>query len=393
MFLKRFFNLEFGAISLGILFFYLSNYMNSFMLMGLSESAVISRYLAYAALAGSLIFCLLSIWKNRSQFFARSNSYKLLAVLAISVVLVLATKNIGMLLSLPIGVMLVNTKDKDIFRYVLCSSVVLYAFTVLLYLFGVVTGGDKVDTALFDNKENVKQLISLGFSNPNLAYKFFMPILLSALYLYSDRKAVIIVLLITSTILGLLTGSTAGLIIAVIACIAFSGINRRMTKEAIKKIAPYGFIFLTILSFAIATSFGSPGSLPNPVNDALSGRPQLWSLRVEDGSFVNLFGNNDQYTTSQLSENGQAQQYYALDNTYLYLMVHYGLVIYLLYLWLYVKSTKLINDERILLVGLILLLAMVIGERADFISNIFLLFAIKYVSAYYFNIKDKYRDE
>jgi hypothetical protein len=89
MFLKRFFNLEFGAISLGILFFYLSNYMNSFMLMGLSESAVISRYLAYAALAGSLIFCLLSIWKNRSQFFARSNSYKLLAVLAISVVLVL----------------------------------------------------------------------------------------------------------------------------------------------------------------------------------------------------------------------------------------------------------------------------------------------------------------
>jgi hypothetical protein len=220
-----------------------------------------------------------------------------------------------------------------------------------------------------------------------------MPILLSALYLYSDRKAVIIVLLITSTILGLLTGSTAGLIIAVIACIAFSGINRRMTKEAIKKIAPYGFIFLTILSFAIATSFGSPGSLPNPVNDALSGRPQLWSLRVEDGSFVNLFGNNDQYTTSQLSENGQAQQYYALDNTYLYLMVHYGLVIYLLYLWLYVKSTKLINDERILLVGLILLLAMVIGERADFISNIFLLFAIKYVSAYYFNIKDKYRDE
>ena len=353
--------------------------------MGLDGNAEISRNLAYCALVVAISLSLLSIWRNRKEYFRHGNSFKLVIVVILCALLLIATKNIGMVLSLPVGLILINTKDRTIFKYIFYSSLVLYCLTVIFYTIGFINGGDVVDTPLFDNKENVQQLYSLGFNNPNVAYKFFMPILLSALYLFGERKRIILLLFIVSVVLGLLTGSTAGFIVAGIACLGFAAINREGMKKFVRKIIPYAFAFLTISSFLVALVFGSASSVPNPVNDALTGRPRLWNLRIDNNSYLNVLGNNDQYPTDRFDDKGIEQSYYALDNTFLYLMVHYGLVIYVLYFLVYSKSSLIIRDEKLLLIGLLLLLVLFIGERSDFFSNIYLLFAIKYLALNYFH--------
>lgn len=385
MFLRRFFNLEFGAIFFGTLYFYLLNYANSFRAAAMDGTVAMIQSLSYAVLALVVTLSFMSIWSNKHNLVRRNTLLKLVFVILLGGLLFYATKSVGVVLALPLGIMLINTSDRSIFQYIFYSGVLFFILTVALYLFGVITtAGDRIDTALFDNKENVQQLYSLGFNNPNLTYKFFMPILLSGLYLFGKRKRAIVILFLTSVYIGLLTGSTAGFAIAGMACLSFALIEHGRLKSMIRRITPHMFGILTILTFAVAIVFGTAGSLPNSVNDGLTGRPELWNFRIENGSYINIMHNNDEYSIDGFGKGNSGQGYFALDNTFLYIMVYYGLIVYALYYLLYYKSTRIIKDEKILLVGLLLLATLFIGERSDVYSNIFLLFAVKYMARHYF---------
>lgn len=383
------FSLEFIAIFSISLYFYSATWAAGFRLIGESGQQSFLLNIAYVSLAMSLFASIILFWTNHTHFLR--HKIKTLGLALLLVLIWTLTREVGILSSFIVGAALAGANDRKIFISIFISSSILFLIAVLLGA-DTLVAGNKVDTGLFADRDTHTELLALGFTNPNVAYQFFMPALLSGLYLFGRRKRHIVIFAILSTVIGIATGSTAGFLVAILSCLFFLAINRKPTRRIAKRLAPYGMLLMTLVTFALTSA---PLLYHTTINDALTGRPAFWQLRTENLSFLNLAGDNDSYAVQppqgeercEYVGGGNAIHCFPLDNTPLYIMVHYGIVVFAIYLVVYYRAGKIIKDPKILLIGLLLLLLLLL-ERTNFMNNIYLLFAIKHLTSYDFDIKN-----
>ena len=89
----------------------------------------------------------------------------------------------------------------------------------------------------------------------------------------------------------------------------------------------YLFLFFAIASIAIAVLFHSRTAIWYQINNVLSGRPWAWDLYFTRYG-IRFFGQRIDLTIA------------ALDNAYLRLLIQYGLLTFIVYLWLFVKISR-----------------------------------------------------
>ena len=276
-------------------------------------------------------------------------SISILAFLAVTI------NSISIVLPLIIGFVAINANNRAIVKAIALSFSGLLIFSSLLWMLGL-DGGNAISKPLFGDDSYYSVVVpALGMSNPNGVMLIFTGIILSVLYLCSSKRQsrnVSFVLFVLTIILSSITGSTTGFMIGFASIVAMWFVKYgKHAPDFIRKVAPWMFGIVTAITFVTAVNFGPASSLPNPINDALTTRPYMWNLRIDNGTYLNVYGDNDKfYSESSKAGNETA---YALDNMTLYILVKYGIVVYLIFFYLFYRGSRRINDPALLVFVLI----------------------------------------
>lgn len=177
---------------------------------------------------------------------------------------------------------------------------------------------------------------SLGFTNVNHVFSFFISIVLG-IYIINEYKSkikVASIILIASTLLYMVTNCRTGFfsVLVLVVLMFFED----FVFEKGNRIGYVLFILFTILSFAIGILWGSTPY--NAVNEMLTNRPFAWFTHIS--SFpLSILGN----PTAKV------------DNTYLWLIYRHGLIIYLFYLFMSIRSQRFFRNNKRLFISFVII--------------------------------------
>ncbi len=330
-----------------------------------------------------LLCCLTILYKFLTDinYYAKKKLYLLIAVSVIAF-LAVTVQSISIILPIIIGFVGLGSKNKTTAKVIAVSLSVLLLTSISFYILGL-NGGDTISKPLFGDDSYYSVTVpALGMSNPNGVMMIFTGIIIASLYLTNTkrqtRNAAFVFILLTA-LLSLTTGSTTGLLIGLLSIVLmWLAKYGKKTPVRLQRYVPWMFAIITVLTFFVATVFGPAASLPNPVNDALTTRPYTWNLRIENNSYLNLHGNNDKFF-SEASKAGNSAAY-ALDNMTLYTLVSYGIIVYLIFFYIFYKGSKRLNDSELLVFVFIACLLMLV-ERM-YLYSFVLIFLLKAIIEY-----------
>ena len=228
-------------------------------------------------------------------------------------------------------------EDEDTLKMVkiiFYTSLIMYIIVLILGITDIISS-----TIAYRNIDgNLDVRRSLGFFNANAVFIYYLPIVLSGYYLFSNVKIFNILVLITATILYFFARSRAGYIVV---CL-FILLSLFKNNKIIPKLSKNMFGIMTIISILIAILYGQNST--NTINELLSGRPYFSYYYLENNLVFTFFGNN--MINSMI-----------LDNFYLRLLVNYGIIGYLVYFYIYRKGSSLLQmDYKLMLCSVIFLI-------------------------------------
>ena len=313
--------LEIFIIFLAILFKYLLN-------------AGISQNYLYILIAIMMFLTLMSLYYKK---MTKNQLLKCSIFLIISAYFVVVNKDVNFLISFLLALVCFEKDERQFIKTFLLSSIILYLVTIILGCTNVLESHNLYRTT----DDGIKIRYSLGFVHPNSVFLFFLPIAFAGYYLYGERLLYKIILLVSSVILFILSDCRTGFAIIILLLVLDALIKERGALK-IKNVLPYLFIIFTIVSVFIAVKCGD--DLDNVITNALSDRPYYWKKYIDNGLMFTLVGNQE------------IKQYF-IDNFYILLLVGYGVIGYLIYMYSYYKSLKIMKpDKRITLITLLFII-------------------------------------
>ena len=333
--------LEKIVIFLAILFKYLLN------------AGIPQNYL-YILIIVMMVLTLLSLYNKK---MSKHQLLKCLFFLLISSYFVIVNKDVNFLISFLLALVCYTKDENQFIKVFFISSLILYISTIVLGSLNVL---ESHNLYRFTDDE-VKIRYSLGFIHPNTVFLFFLPIAFAGYYLYGEKLTYKIILLISSFILYILSGSRTGFII-VLLLLVLNIIIQKKNVLKFKKILPYLFIAFTVLSIFIGIKYGNDTN--NVITKALSNRPYFWNLYIENNLMFSLIGN-------------QEIEGYFIDNFYILLLVGYGIIGYLIYMYLYYKSLKIMKPNKKIIIIIFLFLIYGLFESNTIIASIQFIFALQ----------------
>lgn len=324
-----------------------------------------------------LLFMLLTIGASmiHNIDIYRKYGWQIVLWLLIIGFLAIALNSISIVMPMLIGVSAVGASDRLISKIIVTSLSLMLLFSTGMSIAGMV-GGDYVSKPLLGNDNANQSLVSsLGMSNPNGVMMIFITVSVLTIFLCKTRAEARIataVLLAVSILLSYITGSTTGLVVGIFAiALAYNSHKKTVITQMGHRVVSCTFIAVTIITFIIAIMFGPVDKLPNPVNDILTTRPYTWNLRIENKSYINLYGSNDVYSKTKIAPYDGSEDKQSLDNMPLFLMVQCGIIVYLMFVYIFYLGSKSIRSPVILsYVVVICLLTMV--ERMYLFSFVFI---------------------
>ena len=234
---------------------------------------------------------------------------------------------------------------------------------ILLFFLGLTS------SQVFVREESLRY--SLGFTHPNVAGFYFMIIAFECIYLnrYKIKNSYIFYLMVLVIIINILTGSRSSIISLILLLLFLMyyryGKCKILNFKIIKFISRNLFLILMIFSFVTTVQYQNGVSWAVELNNILSERLSLSSLYISKYN-ITLFGNN-------LITRG----YMTLDNSYIYLILKFGIISCGLYYLLYQKKIIELYQNKEYVFLFILLTLMIYGlmESTTLKStyNIFLL--------------------
>lgn len=310
-----------------------------------------SEMLLYGYLAILIIFVIANIYKME---LSKKEYLMIVMLLAFAGFTFITNRDVNLLVSIFVALLFLKRDNKEFVKYFIWSSVFMFCTTVILNASG-----------LLDNKSMIRNTEdgritrhALGFESPNAVFLYFMPIMFAFYYLYGTKKKAIMVFAIFGTTLFYLTNCRTGFILTVLFLIYIVIYKNKMPKN-IKKLLPYLFLVFTIITIAITIYYSN--TKDDNLDKMLSGRPALWNYYYGQGLHKSITG-------------GNLNEEYILDNFYLHIMVHLGIIAYIFYLLVYYKSSKkLEKDERALNILLFYLLYGLVETNTVLASTNFIL--------------------
>lgn len=346
---KKRFSAFYGSVIFYVLFIFLTQWSLSAAKMNeVWLHDILSNTVAFMILPVILALTIYNILNN-VQYYIRRRWFTIFFVITLLFIAV-ASKSLSLTLPLLLGFTGFAAENRKIVKVALLSFVILLCVSYMLSLIGF-NGGDTISKPLFGtDRADVMEVTALGLANPNAAMLVFINIIVLSLLLCKTKKQDLITsaMLITLTVvLSVATGSTTGIImgLATILIMLYAKYGKKASKR-LHKITPWMFILVTALTFLIAIGFGSGSSDEGGINDIFSGRPELWNLRIENNSYINLYGNNDQYQVNRAPGSNEPTQ--ALDNAPLYMLVYLGALVYFIFWYIFYVGSKHIKDTALL---------------------------------------------
>lgn len=300
-------------------------------------------------------------------FYSRNRLFLVLTLILIGL-LIFVSKSPAVVLPLLIGFAGIHASNRMLAKTITISIASLLLISYGFSLMGL-NGGDVESKPLFGADGSDSSIATaLGLSNPNIAMLLYANVIVLFLYLCKTRfqyTLAAIILFLIMLIMGGATGSTTGVIISTVSIILMFGykyIVGYVTSISyfVRRITPYMFIVVTLLSLLVAMTY-TPG-VQSGINDALTNRPYFWNLRTENGSFINIYGNNDEYEVDPESREDNQANHYPLDNEPIYILVHYGIIMYLLFAYIFFSGSKRLRDSELLVYVLIACLTIFAGK-------------------------------
>lgn len=319
---------------------------------------ILSNIVTFMILPAILSLIVYSIASNFHFYYRRR--WFTISFITMLFIIAIASKSLSLTLPLLIGFAGFAAQNRKIAKIALISFSTLLFLSYLFSLVGL-NGGDTLSKPLFGTERTeLSGVTALGLANPNAVMLIVFNVVALALFLsrYGKRDVVTAMCLtVFVATLSVATGSTTGLIIglATILVMLYAKYGKKSSKR-LRRLTPWAFTIVTVLTFLVSISFGSNQGIEGGINDLLTGRPELWNLRIENNSYVNLFGNNDQYQVNRVPGSDEVTQ--ALDNTPLYLLVYLGAIVYLIFWYIFYVGSKYTKDTGLLAYILIATLLM-----------------------------------
>ena len=314
----------------------------------------VSTNLLYVFLAIIIILVFVDLF-NKKIYKDEIRNVIILGIITCYFIIFYSEQNF--LISFLLALVCLRRKDEDFVRTFFYSSIICFTLTLLLNSVGILEQNNMI--RILDGENDLRY--SLGFTHPNEVFLFFLPIVLSGFYLFSDKKLFYILVFGISTVLYNLTYCRTGFYIVML-FLFFVLIKKIFTKKSVKKIILIFTVILTILSIIIAIKFGS--DINNNITKILSGRPYYWNYYINNGTIFTLFGHN------------KVEGIY-LDNFYMYMLVEIGFIGYIIYIYIYYISLKKLNFDYRCLIIITIFLLYGLFEANVIIGSIQFLFALQ----------------
>ena len=186
------------------------------------------------------------------------------------------------------------------------------------------------------SSELVGKNYSLGFMNANECASVFFSTLVCLVILIGENHKYVtnLIILITILVILFLIRSRSATLSLVLLFILYNISVKVKASRGSRALSFLIFPLFTILSLYIAINFTGSG-LFQTINLILSGRFETWHAYYNTFR-INALGNY--FVTGD---------FLALDNAYLYLLFRYGLIVYIIYFLIFMRSTKdFINREQ-----------------------------------------------
>lgn len=265
--------------------------------------------------------------------FSKREIRKIVILLVISIIICYSTGEIDFIYSLLLAIIFVKEENGDylFIKYFVIFAICLFLLTITMWKIGVINSFESVRLV----NGVLTRRNSLGFEHVNAVFKNFFPICLGAYMLSYDedkkkRIALYVIMIVTGFLLYKATDSRTGFY-AILMIAPLDYMISKVEKHHKLGITKYFFLIFSIISVIIAFVFGKSN---NSINELLSDRPILY-YQVLTQSKVSLFSDANKGI---------------VDNTYIWLLYHRGLIVYITYLTIYIKSTKkLINNKMFVL--------------------------------------------
>jgi len=255
--------------------------------------------------------------------FTKESFIKIMLILLITFIMFFLYKEDNIFLYSILGIILIDEDNKDIIKVIFLSLSTMFSITLLLGFIGILPNTDVIR-----NVDGVIQTrYSLGFSNANAAFSYFIPIVLSGIYLYKNNKPFNIIMLLISLFIYHYTKCRTGFYLVILA-LTFNMIN---LKTGIKKGNTIFMIFF-ITSVLLALLFGR--TKYNFVNELLSYRPWYSYQFLKEG--ISIWGMG-------IPKN------IILDNLYLRLLANYSIFGVVIYYYIYNRGSKLCIKDNMLI--------------------------------------------
>lgn len=260
---------------------------------------------------------------------------QLITVLIPFIFVTVMARSLDSFVTLLIALMFSKNDIREFFKIFFISSLTCYLLTITLNFAGVLE--DNSIRRFTENGVIVRN--SLGFSHVNGVFKNFLPIVLSGYFLVKEKniRKYNLFIFIISTVLYSISNSRTGYLCIVI-YLLFTTFIDIMKFKTIRNSVKYIFIICTIITLVIANFAGK--SENNSINELLSNRPVIWNYFINNANAISFINVN--FTRIPI------------DNTYITYLVNYGVLAYIIMFLIKYFAIKKINDNRILLIILIL---------------------------------------
>lgn len=260
--------------------------------------------------------------------FNKESFIKTMIIMVISFVMFFLYKDDNIFLYAILGLVLVGEDNKDIVKTIFISLIIIFLLTIILGMLKVLPITESYRT--IEGEAQIRN--SLGFPNANAAFAYFIPIVLSGVYLFKKDWKFNIISLISAIAIYNFTKCRTGFYLVLI----ILGFNFLKRKEINYKFAKKSFGLFFIISVLLAFFYGT--TKYNGINELLSFRPWYSYQFLKQGIFIWGHGIPDNLI---------------LDNLYLKLLANYSVVGLFLYYYIYMCGSKFCLKNRELLFSMI----------------------------------------
>ena len=272
-----------------------------------------------------------------------------------------------------------NVSFEKIVKYVLISEILLLTTLIILSLTGVITN--------FSSTRYGLMRYALGFKYTSSISGYIWGISLLFVFLKNKKlKAIDFIGLISiNYIFYLITASRNGFYSSIILLALTIGYNflqkyQQKINNIITYIAKFLPLILVIFSITISLIYNPKNEYMVKVNKTFSGRIYLQNNAIKSYP-INLFGRNIEWVTNydikMNKKKYKSSDMNYVDNSYINILLNFGVVLTLLLLWLFYKLVEYNhrnkNDFNNLLLIVIFLHAVIDPHLIKISVNIFLL--------------------